>query len=435
MDRRICVICIEGLGPGLASRQPELWLGGLAGGVRSLRPTFPAVAPSIQASMTTGVAPGVHGIISGGLYRRQKRELSFRERSNTLLNKKRFWHSRRLPRRLTAAMVFWPHALAGAAEVVVGSSTYAACEEVAAQPTGLCEQLRAELGPPDESLWRGPRASWRGAKWIAAAAEWVWRNCPCDLHWVNLPGLEPELVRHGPDSPQAAEAVRGLDALAAKLAEAVAADGGETIIVSSGALRPVERAALPNARLVEAGLLALADTPLGPLPDLARSRAWAMVDHQVAQLYCDGESSADAAAEALGDLPGVAAVVTRDELFEPGLGHDRAGERVVLAEPDAWLALPWWGEAGDAPLLGEGLGAHFGFDPCDMLRPLPGRQCEPHRVRASQGLADPPAEHQCLLAATCDLPEPPTGCITDLPELVKSLLGLRNAECGMRITD
>ncbi|MCP4374729.1 MAG: alkaline phosphatase family protein, partial [bacterium] len=93
--KRICIINIAGLSRRLISGRSGLWVDSLtpaAGG--AMRPTLPAVASSVQASMTTGCEPGQHGVIAGGVFRRQSKHLSLSERSNTLLNKKRFWHGR-----------------------------------------------------------------------------------------------------------------------------------------------------------------------------------------------------------------------------------------------------------------------------------------------------------------------------------------------------
>lgn len=423
METRICVICIGGLGPGQCERHGELWISGLAAGRRRLGPTFPSLDISLQASMTTGVTSGVHGIVSGGVFRRQKRELSFQERSNTLLSKKRFWQSRHLPRRVRAAMMFWSNPLAGGADFVLGCCSYGRPEGMAEQPAGLYGQLKAKLGPLDCGLLQGPGADWRASRWIASAAAEVWRQSGCDLAWVNLPGLEAAAVRHGPNSEEALEALRQIDALAAQLAQGVGQEGGQALVVGTGEMSPVSSAALPNARLVEAGLLQLVQTPLGQLPDLDRSRAFALCDHQIAHIYCLDDSCAADAADALRELDGVAGVLGRDELFEPGLGHDRSGELVALAKPDVWLAYPWWSAEADEPFAQAVALNSFGNDPCGFIpSPASGQvTAKLAEVRASRGLVAGPAT-DCMLSATCQLPAAGRGEITDLPEMLKEML-------------
>ena len=60
--KRICIIDIAGLSQRLIAQQSGLWVDSIvpaAGG--AMRPTLPAVAASVQASMTTGREPGQHG--------------------------------------------------------------------------------------------------------------------------------------------------------------------------------------------------------------------------------------------------------------------------------------------------------------------------------------------------------------------------------------
>jgi len=399
----------------------------LASPPRPIAATFPAVAASVQASMTTGVQPGAHGVVAGGIFRRQHRAFSLDERSNTLLNKKRFWHSRHLPRRPKVAMLFWSNPLAGAADAVIGASTYGPLPQlVADQPRGLYQRLADQIGPFDPRLVRGPGASWRAGEWIASAAAAIWRQLKPDLQWVYLPGANFEATRHGPQSAELLEAVSKIDGLARGLSEAVAASGGETLVVSDGGYVAVRRTALPNAALREAGLLKVRPGHAGEELDLVSSRAFALVDHQVAHVYCDDEAAAHEAADVLAGLEGVATVCPREELFCPGLGHDRAGEMIALAEPDAWLAYPWWEPDQPAPALAYQADAvgKCGYDPCELFAGREGGKIDPDlgNVRASRGLVSTPVADQCVLGATCKLPGEIGPAVTDVPEVLRRIL-------------
>ncbi len=407
--KRVCVIDVAGLSLRSLSASGDGWLSSLTFGPKPLRTVFPSVPPTVQASMTTGVGPGVHGIIGGGLFRRQSRRLGLDDRSNTLLNKKRFWHSRHLPARPTVAMLFCYHPLAGGADVVVGVSSYgASCGHVVSQPVSVGRSLSEKLGRAEARGIRGPAADWRAGEWIASAACELLRDRKPDLMWVHLPGAQFEMIRHGPDSSRAAEAVAGVLGLSGRIAECVGELGGETVVVGGGGYLAVSNVGRPNERLRRAGLLEFVDTPDGLVPDLDRSRAIAMVDHQVAHLFCEDESVAADAAEAVAEDPAVESVRPRDELFEPGLGHDRAGERIAVARPDAWLAYPWW-DAEDRPpreAARPDFAGRCGYDPCELF---PGRSPgdidpDPSRVRACRGRDDIEAADDCVIAATGDVP-------------------------------
>ncbi|MGC9455425.1 MAG: alkaline phosphatase family protein [Phycisphaerae bacterium] len=426
--RKVCVIEAAGVSPRLLASASAGWIGSPASPPQSLKTVFPSVPPVVQASMTTGVGPGVHGIVGGGVFRRQSRHLGLDERSNTLLNKKRFWQSRHLPARPTVAMLFCYHPLAGAADMVVGVSSYgSSCGRAISQPVDLGRRLVAELGKADPCGFAGPDASWRAGQWIVSAAGKLMRERPIDLMWVHLPGVNFELIRHGPESPQAAEALEGVCGFAARLAEDVSAAGGETVFVGNGGYTGVSRVGLPNERLHRAGLLKLVRTPEGPVVDLDRSRAVAVVDHQVAHLYCDDETVADDAQSVVAEDPAIERVCSRSELFEPGLGHDRAGERVAIAAADAWLAYQWWRLDDTPPLEARrpGFAGKVGYDPCELFAGEdPGDiDPDPSRVRAGRGRADIAPEDACAVAGTCELPvETEDPAVTDIPAMLRRLM-------------
>ena len=415
--KRICIINIAGLSRRLVSQHSGLWVDSIvpaAGG--AMRPTLPAVAASVQASMTTGREPGQHGVVAGGVFRRQSKQLSLSERSNTLLSKKRFWHARDLPAPPTVALVFWSNPLAGGGDIVLGASTYACQgETVSHQPGGLYDRLAETCGAFDCGSISGPTASWRGAEWIANAAGEIWRSDRPDLMWVYMPGVDFELVRGGvvDNTASAAEALVAVDQWASQLADAVRADGGDVVVVSDGGYTDVSLAACPNLGLRDAGLLAVRETPDGMEVDIEASDAIALVDHQFAHLYCVDEAAADRAADALAGLDGIDAILPRSEVFCSGLGHDRAGERVAVARSDAWFAPRW--RKSDEEGSNDGGPATLGYDPS-------GVGVEESAVRASRGRNDVSLEDSCFLAATCQLPAPQEMCVTDLPDVLRKVM-------------
>ena len=51
------------------------------------------------------------------------------------------------------------------------------------------------------------------------------------------------------------------------------------------------------------------------------------------------------------------------------LRHERSGEFVVLAEPDAWFAYPFWSDDRRAPDYARTIDIHRkpGYDPCELF--------------------------------------------------------------------
>ena len=68
-------------------------------------------------------------------------------------------------------------------------------------------------------------------------------------------------------------------------------------------------------------------------------------------------------------LPGVARVLAGEERAEIHLDHPRSGELILLAEPDAWFAYPFWLDDRLAPDYARAVAIHHkpGFDPCELF--------------------------------------------------------------------
>lgn len=415
---RICVIDIAGLSKRLVDNNSQLWLGSL--GIQSVRATFPCVVPSIQASMTTGRLPGAHGIVSGGLFRRQSHAMSFWERSNTELTKKRFWHAREIKPSPKVSLVFWTNSLAGASDIVLGVTSYSCrCGRINHQPLGLYENVAEHLGQFNCSMFHGPEAYYGVSSWICQAAEFVWKKHTPDLQLVHLPGVDIAAQRHGINSKEVSAALAKIDKYAHKLAKAVISGGGQVVITSSGGYVDVTGVCHPNIALEKAGLLKTKQTGEGLLVDFENSRAVAMTDHQIAHIYCDDEDIADQAVKVISSLDGVEKVCERSEVFCQGLGHDRAGEYVAIAKPDQWFSYRWWGGDTEPPRLAYNGGAEgkCGYDPCELFEGL-----DESKVRASRGRTDIDIADQCLFGATCDVQISQDPCVTDIPSLLKQIM-------------
>jgi hypothetical protein len=423
---RLCVLNVAGLSPRCLEGAGPLWLGTLPCEPAPLRPSFPVVRASTEATITTGAEPGRHGIVANGLFRRQAGTVSFSERSNTLLNRPRVWLSRRkFGCRPSVALVFWCHPLAGGADYVLGAaSTGHMYGNVPAQPPELYDRLASEVGQVALEELAGPRASWRVCEWIAEASMELWRRERPDQMWVYLPGIDAELVRQGRGAEGVLEAVRQVDRQAARIAECVGADDGEVLVVSDGGYVPVSRLARPNLRLREAGLLEVSHREGAEAIDPVGSRAFALTDGQIAHLYCRDETIAEKAAEIVSADQAVGSVLPRSECFCAGLGHDRSGERIVLSAPDAWLAPYWWAK-GEAPTLtGHGdATAKCGLDLAEWLVATGAGGADPSGVRASRGLVPAESSDWGVIAGGVPVGERTDWAMTDVADLVVELAG------------
>jgi len=449
--KRTLVLDVAGLGAGLLAEMPALGRLAGRGALLPLEPVLPATTCPMQATLTTGEPPARHGIISSGLYFHDTAEVRFWEQSARLVMVPRVWDlamrnaecgmrnkqpakqrhgnksAGRRPRnpqseispavalakagrnpQWKVAMLFWQHSLYGSADLVltpkpVHGPRGELVQDCWSRPADLYGRLVAgesalapgtTRGPFDLMHYWGPLAGLSSSRWIADAALQVWRTHRPDLALVYLPHLDYSGHRAGPASDAHRAAARELDALLAPLLAAAEEDGARRIILSEYSFVPVRRAVAPNRALREAGLLAVREVAGAEHLHAGDSRAFAMVDNQVAHVYfpasADLERDVRKVRAILKGLDGVGAVLDREAMSEVGLDHVRSGELAALAEPDAHFTYYWWLDDSQAPPFAPTVDIHAkpGFDAAELFvdpqaKAIP---LSAERVRGSHGL-------------------------------------------------
>jgi len=429
---RTMVINVAGLGDELLAEIPSLAALGSRGARLGLEPILPAVTCAMQATLTTGEPPARHGIIANGLYFHDTAEVRFWEQSAHLVNAPRVWNLEtrnselgtrskkrkdavslvpgsgfRVPR-LKVAMLFWQQSLYGTADVVLSPKPIHGpgdqlIQDCYSRPGDLYARLAAgesvlepgkPRGPFNLMHYWGPMAGIGSTRWIADASLAVWRDERPDLLLTYFPHLDYSGHRAGPGSDAHRAAARELEPLLAALLAAAEADGARAIVLSEYSFLPVRRSVAVNRALREAGLLAIREVAGGEYLYPGDSRAFAMVDNQIAHVYFP--QTRDLAADTrrvrtvLDGLDGVAEVLGPDEKADRGLDHVRSGELVALAAPDAQFVYYWWDDDAKAPPFARTVDIHSkpGFDPAELLFD-PAKRCIPlsaDGIRGSHGL-------------------------------------------------
>ncbi len=370
---------LVGLTPRLLAHAPKLSALAARGAVRALQGVVPAVTLPAQATLLTGAPPSAHGVVGNGWYRRETGEVRFWVQAHAQLERRTVLErlsraARERGRELRAAHLFWWFAQGTPASLALTPKPWYGCDGskafgVHGRPPGLAPELERALGPfPFPAFW-GPRAGLPSTEWIARAGAEVLRAQRPDLTLVYLPHLDYDLQRFGPDAPGTAARVAELDRAVAPLLEAAAALGARVLGVSEYGLQPVRRAVSVNRHLREAGLLSVRDGPFGEALETFESRAFAVVDHQVAHVYVREAADVGPVRERLEALPGVARALAGASRAEVGLDHARSGEIVLLAERDAWFAYPYWLDDRRAPDFARTVDIHRkpGYDPLELF--------------------------------------------------------------------
>jgi hypothetical protein len=346
------------------------------GRIDEIQPVFPALTTTAQATLLTGAGPAEHGAVGNGFFDRDLRRAFFWEQSAGLVSGRRIWEriEEESGEAVTAALLFFQNSVGCNANVIVTPAplhgpdgrTIPACY---ARPGDLGPALERELGPfPLQHYW-GPAAGLASSAWIAEAIRVVVERESPHVALAYLPHLDYDLQRFGPDSPEAVRAAGELAGLVEELGALAERQGYLLVLAGDYAIEAAGGFALPNLALREAGLLGVRRVGPHELPDLGISRAFAVVDHQVAHVYCQNGLCPEAAADALDGLAGVGRIMDRSAQKELGLDHPRAGDLVLEAESGHWFAYDWWAGEDSAPPYARTVDIHSkpGYDPLELF--------------------------------------------------------------------
>lgn len=368
-----------GLTPRLLEYAPRLRALAERGWLRPLREVLPAVTCTAQASLLTGTLPAQHGIVANGWLFRDTGEVRFWQQSNRLLQAPPLYTTARqraasLGRRFRCAKLFWWFNQGAAVDFSVTPKPWYGADGnkvfgITGTPDRLCPDLEAKLGAfPFHTFW-GPGAGLPCTQWIARCAAQVLSDERPELSLVYLPHLDYDPQRFGPSGCDLPRLVGELDAACAPLLDVAQATGARVWVVSEYGHCDVRRAVFPNVALRRADLLQVRPGPFGEQLDTFNSPAFAVCDHQLAHIYVNEAHYLERTREVLAGLPGVARVASREEMAADGLDHARSGELIIIAEPDAWLAYPYWLDDRAAPDFARTVDIHRkpGYDPCELF--------------------------------------------------------------------
>ena len=376
---RTLVLNVVGLTHELVGEHtPNLRAFAQAGGMRPLRTVVPAVTCTVQATLTTGLAPSGHGAVANGWYFRDLSEVWLWRQSNRLVAGEKIWEAARArdPRFTSAKMFWWYNMYSSADWSATPRPMYPAdgrkLPDHYAHPYELHDELDAKLGQfPLFKFW-GPLTDISSSDWIAKATLHVMETRNPTLALAYLPHLDYNLQRLGPDlsHPRVQQDLREIDAVCGGLIDYAAASGREVIVVSEYGITPVSDAVHVNRALRKAGLIAVRPEEFGrEVLDPGASAAFAVADHQVAHVYVNQKEKVNEVRRILEDLDGVEQVLDEDGKRKAGLNHERSGELVAISQADRWFSYYYWLDDKLAPDFARTVDIHRkpGYDPVELF--------------------------------------------------------------------
>jgi predicted AlkP superfamily pyrophosphatase or phosphodiesterase len=372
---RVVVLNVVGLTEALLRLAPQLAAWAKTGKLATIESAFPAVTCTAQADYLTGRHPNSHGSVGNGWYVRDECEIRFWRQSNKLVQAPKVWDEARARNpSFTCANLFWWFNMYSTVDVsVTPRPMYPAdgrkLPDVYTSPPTLRDELQARFGTfPLFNFW-GPRASIESSRWIAESAKYVDRKFAPTLTLIYLPHLDYNLQRVGPGAKQTEEDVRQVDELAADLIRDYESSGARAIVLSEYGLRDVSRPVHINRILRGRNLIAVRSEMGRELLDAGASAAFAVADHQVAHVYVNDGRRLNEVRELLEGTPGIERVLDAHGKREYHVDHDRSGELVAIAAPDAWFTYYYWLDDRHAPDFARTVEIHRkpGYDPVELF--------------------------------------------------------------------
>jgi predicted AlkP superfamily pyrophosphatase or phosphodiesterase len=401
-----------------------------------LRPPFPAVTCTAQATLTTGTAPREHGVVCNGMFERDRFAVRFWDQPTSMVKQPKLWERlRERDSSATTALLFFQNTMFASADVVVTPAPIHLDEGLVpwcySKPVGYYERLAERHGEFQLPWYWGPLAGSKASDWIAKAALDTLEEHRPTVTFVYLPHLDYNTQRFGADSDQFKADLKRMDEIVGEIVAGLERlglrDDTAIVAVSEYAMTNVQRPVLLNRALREQGLLGVRTIGGREYLDAELSTAFAMVDHQIAHVFVQPgqEQRVRAILEA---IPGVERVLDRRAQAAYEIDHPSSGDLIVIAEADAWFAYYWWLDDALAPPYAREIDIHRkpAYDPVELFfdpatRSIPLR---PELVRGSHGRPpDLEAARPALIVASRGVSRPDAAEL-DMRAVPDVILGL-----------
>jgi predicted AlkP superfamily pyrophosphatase or phosphodiesterase len=346
------------------------------GEVGKLEPTFPAVTCTVQASILSGKYPREHGIISNGLYDRSAFNVSFWEQSSSLVQSQRVWDIVRQKNNMKTAVLFWQNTMYANSDIVVTPRPIHLDDKMImwcySKPIGYYEQLKEKFGEFNLASYWGPLASSKSSEWIANAAEYTLERERPNFLFVYIPHVDYSAQRFGKGGVQVRDDLKKADEIVGRLVQKATTlgirDEIQFVILSEYNFNDVNGAVPLNLVLRDAGLLSIRTIQEKEYLDFEYSKAFAMVDHQVAHIYTKNGYEKEARS-VLETTSGVDMVLEGNGKKDLAIDHERSGDLIAIAAKDKWFSYYWWYDEGKAPDFAHKVDIHRkpGYDPVELF--------------------------------------------------------------------
>ena len=382
--KRTAVINVVGLSESLLGPDtPHISTFRAGGTLCRIKPAFPAVTCTAQATYLTGLPPAEHGVVANGWYHRELAEVHFWKQSNRLVRGEKIWETLRQSNPgFTCAQLFWWFNMYSTADWSITPRPMYPADgrkvfDIYAAPYDIRTEIKKTLGEfPFPSFW-GPAAGQETpqgpadavSRWIAQSARWIEERYSPTLNLVYLPHLDYNLQRLGPAHPSIAEDLRQIDAIVGELIGFFENRSVQVVLLSEYGISEVDQPVHLNRLFRQQGWLSIKEELGRELLDYGASQVFAIADHQVAHVYCKDPSFVSEVQQFLRNQPGIESVFFGESRHAQGLDHERAGDLVAVAQEKSWFTYYYWLDDDRAPDFARTVDIHRkpGYDPVELF--------------------------------------------------------------------
>lgn len=356
---------------------PNIFKISQGGETRNLETVFPAVTCTVQSSLLSGTYPEVHGIISNGLFDKQNYAVSFWEQSSNLVQADRIWDTLKMSgSSYKTAVLFWQNTMYSNADIVLTPRPLHMDERMImwcySKPPGFYEKIAEKIGKFDLTSYWGPLTSRKSSEWIEQATELVLENERPNFLFTYIPHLDYSFQKNGTSYNNLKDDLKFVDDLVGRLIKKVSDMGiiedTQFIIFSEYGFTDVRSDIPLNTILRENDVLSVREIEGLEYLDLEYSKAFAMVDHQVAHIYIK-ENYRNSVRKILEGIKGVDLIMD-DELKQRfRINHARSGDLIAVSDKDKWFSYYWWFDPLKAPSFARKVDIHRkpGYDPVELF--------------------------------------------------------------------
>lgn len=334
---------------------------------------FPAVTCTAQASFRTNTLPREHGMVCNGIYSRNLMKPSFWEQSASLVTGKRIWEEDRKNGN-TVGLFFFQQSLGENVDYILSPAPIhchngSMIMQNYTQPSDVASLISKECGTFPLYRYWGPLASPKVGDVVIKNFESFKNHYNPDIAYLYLPTLDYDLQRFGCSSNKHVEkSFSFIKKQLLYLQGICEKEGASLSIIGDYEITDVTRApAFPNITLRKHDLFKVRMIKGMAYPDFYRSRAFALVDHEIAHVYVRDKNDIQNVASLLCDTNDYEVVEMKTTECE--WGHENAGEILLVAKEGSWCAYPWWTDKREAPEYATHIDIHNkpGFDPCELF--------------------------------------------------------------------